>query len=84
MEEFDLGGEMVKGEDVSYNPINEPWYEYILEDGTTLLMKVVVKRVIRTEKYNSDKDPVYIVQSMMVMDTRVPSNLKQGQEDDDA
>ena len=82
METFNIGGDEVGGTDVSYNPIIESWNEYILEDGTTIRLKVIVKRVIRTEARNPDGTPVYFIQSQNVVDARIPENLKKGPEDD--
>lgn len=77
MGRFKVGDEWVEGEDVSFNALNESWNEYMLEDGTTVRMKTVVKRIVRTERYNEDGEPVYVVQSQNVLDTRVPDELKQ-------
>ena len=76
MEKFNVGGRQVSGTDVSYNTYNEAWNEYMLEDGTTLRLKVIVKRVVRTDAYNPDGTPVYIVQSQNVLDSRVPEILR--------
>ena len=77
MEKFDLGGHQVNGERKAYNTISEPWNEYLLEDGSTIRLKLVVKDIIKTDKFHPDRTPVYIVQSTNVVDARVPENLKQ-------
>ena len=77
MEKFDQGDHQVNGERKSYNTITESWNEYLVEDGSTIRLKVVVRDIIRTDKFNADGTPVYLVQSMNVVDARVPDNLKQ-------
>ena len=76
MERFDMGDHQVDGERKSYNTITESWNEYLVEDGSTIRLKVVVKDIIRTDKFNPDGTPVYLVQSVNVVDARVPENLK--------
>ena len=76
MEKFDMGGRSVNGERKAYNTIQEQWNEYLLEDGATIRLKVVVKDIIRTELFNNDGTPVYIIQSTNVVDARVPEELK--------
>lgn len=77
METFDLGGQEVTGDRKAYNTIREPWNEYLVEDGSTIRLKVVVRDIIRTDQFNPDGTPIYIVQSMNVVDARVPDKLKQ-------
>ena len=71
-----MGDRTVGGERLSYNSISEPWNEYLVEDGSTLRLKVVVKDIIKTDQFNSDGTPVYLVQSVNVLDARVPDHLK--------
>ena len=70
-----MGDSSVEGEDVSFNTLLESWNEYKLEDGTELRLKLVVKRIIRTDQRNSQGEPVYVVQSQNVLDARIPDDL---------
>src|SRR2546425_12568672 len=55
----------------------ERWNEYILEDGTTIRIKVVATEVYRVDELrNSDGDPVYQVKSNTVVSAIVPDELK--------
>ncbi len=70
-----FGDEWIEGEDVAFNTILESWNEYKLEDGTEVRLKVIVKRVIRTQRRDANGEPIYVVQSQNVLDTRVPDDL---------
>jgi hypothetical protein len=55
----------------------EGWSEYTLEDGGVIRSKSVildVKKLIG--QYNSDGDPIYVLQLTIVNQPRVPDNLK--------
>ena len=77
-----IGDEWIEGEDVSFNTMVESWNEYKLEDGTEVRLKTVVKRVVRTPRRNPNGEPIYVVQSQNVLDTRVPDDLIEKPEDD--
>ena len=76
-----IGDEWIEGEDVAFNTILESWNEYKLEDGTEVRLKVVVKRVVRTQRRNANGEPIYVVQSQNVLDTRVSDDLIEEPED---
>jgi hypothetical protein len=71
-------GRQVEAVEVDYTPVREDWNEYKLSDGTTLKMKTVVTRVMRTEQVDlMTGDPQYIVTSTnIVRVTNVPADLK--------
>ncbi len=81
MARIPIGNEWFEGEDVAFNTILESWNEYKLEDGTEVRLKVVVKRVIRTLRRNASGEPIYVVQSQNVLDTRVSDDLIEKPED---
>ena len=76
-----IGDEWVEGDDLAFNTILESWNEYKLEDGTEIRLKLVVKRVVRTQRRNPNGEPIYVVQSQNVMDARVPEDLIEKPED---
>jgi hypothetical protein len=54
------------GTEVEFDPIEEKWQEYMTTDGFRVLVKPVVVKVIRYDKYNSLGEPIYsaIIQSI--------------------
>ena len=55
----------------------ERWNEYLLEDGTVLRMKLILKKVLRLDgEYDGDGNPVYIMQSTNVSTVTSPAHLR--------
>lgn len=55
----------------------ERWNEYILEDGTTIRIKVIASEVYRVDQLrDSDGNPIYQVKSSNVVSAIVPNDLK--------
>ncbi len=73
---FKMLGKDVPGEEVSFEPEREGWNVYLLEDGTKLKLKTVVARIDRLDAHKSNGDPVYLVQSSIVVSSDVPESLK--------
>ena len=49
-----------QGEEVTYKKKGEEtWQEYMLHNGWTLLLRPEVTKVIKTKKYNRDREPIY-------------------------
>lgn len=71
-----FGDKQVNGTEVDVQSTKEHWNEYVLEDGTTLRMKVVVQQVIRLEERRPDGEPIYVLRSINIVDARVPDLLK--------
>ena len=70
-------GEEVEAVDVNFKSIREDWNEYLLSDGTTLRMKLVVSEVVRAEgKYDDDDNPIYLVKSSNIVVAKAPDHLK--------
>jgi hypothetical protein len=70
-------------EDLEYETIKEDWNIYKLADGTTLRVKMIMKRISRglmddqkTIRYAPDGLPMYSVRWGIVMDPDVPEELK--------
>jgi hypothetical protein len=53
------------------------WSEYTLDDGATIRVKAVILDVKRAiDQFNTDGDPIYIMQTAMVTRTIAPAELK--------
>lgn len=64
---INLGGRDVEAVPVDVNQANELWNEYLLEDGTVLKMKLILKKVMRVAgEFDSEGNPVYVMQSTNV------------------
>lgn len=62
-----LGGREVQAIPVEVNQASELWNEYLLEDGTVLKMKLILKKVMRVEgELDAEGNPVYVMQSTNV------------------
>jgi len=56
---------------------SEPWSNYLLSDGTTVRMKVVLSEVWRLiDEYDKDGNPMYVLQSAGIMSIQSPDELK--------
>jgi hypothetical protein len=73
---FNVGGQEVYGENVEFEVEKEGFNVYILHDGTTLKLKVVVSAITRLEAYGPDDNPLYAVQATNVLVPDVPENLR--------
>lgn len=64
---INLGGREVEATPIEVNQSSEHWNEYLLEDGTVLKMKLILKKVMRVNgEYDSEGNPVYVMQSTNV------------------
>ena len=64
---INLGGREVEATPVDVNQAHERWNEYLLEDGTVLKMKLILKKVMRVaNEFDSEGNPVYVMQSTNV------------------
>lgn len=71
------GGALVDAELVEVQNSQESWSQYLLGDGTSLKIKVVVTEVWRAEdKYDNEGNPVYIVKSGNILVVNAPDNLR--------
>ena len=74
--QYNVGGQMVVGEEVSFEVDREHFNTYILEDGTSVRFKAVVMKFIRLEQYNPEGEPLYMVQATNALVADVPDSLK--------
>lgn len=77
---LNMGGKQVQATSIDVNQSGEKWNEYLLEDGTVLKMKLVLKKVYRVDgEYDEEGNPVYVMQSTNVTSVSAPSDLKRKQ-----
>lgn len=74
---INMGGKQVLATPVDVNQSGEKWNEYLLEDGTVLKMKLVLKKVFRVDsEFDEEGNPVYVMQSTNVTSISAPGDLK--------
>jgi hypothetical protein len=73
-----LGGQEFMAEEVEFEAEGaEKWNTYLLQDGTKLKMKAVVSDVLRLDgQYAPNGDPLYSVNTQVVVNTVSPDTLK--------
>jgi len=54
---------------------SEQWNVYEFKDGTLLRVKLEITSVARTEMFNPDGDPYYVISSQTITRLKVPSGL---------
>lgn len=69
-------GVMVDGVEVEFKAKREGWNEYSLADGSKIRFKSIVTKIVRTEVYNENFEPVYVLSSQSIASTDVPDKLK--------
>lgn len=66
-------GREVEATPVEVNQAGEKWNEYLLEDGTVLKMKLILKKIMRVEnEFDAEGNPVYVMQTTNVTSVTAP------------
>ncbi len=72
-----FNGQEVDAETIDVTQSGERWNEYLLDDGTFLKVKLVLTNVYRVDgQYDTEGNPVYILQSTNVVSANAPQNLR--------
>ncbi len=62
---------------IEINQASEQWNHYLLDDGSTLKVKLVITKALRIDnEYDVEGNPVYMFQSTNVTSVVSPENLK--------
>jgi len=70
------GGE-IEGTRVAVTGQQEYWNTYLLEDGSKIRLKVVVKDILRIDgEYDPEGNPLYVLKSQQVLDVDSPDDLQ--------
>ena len=74
---INFGGRQVEATPIDVNQSSEKWNDYLLEDGTVLKMKLILKKVMRVDnEYDAEGNPIYVMQSTNVSTITAPKDLK--------
>ena len=56
---------------------SEPWSNYLLQDGTTVRMKMILSEVWRViDEYDNEGNPVYVLKSSGIVNIQAQDDLK--------
>ena len=70
-------GRETEADMVEASQSNEKWNEYLLEDGSVLKIKLVLKKAFRLRgEYDPEGNPLYVVESQNVLTVNCPDDLK--------
>lgn len=58
--------------EIEFDTINEDWSEYLLKNGTKIKIKPVLVKVTKTSKFNNFGDPIYLVDSQVIVRAEEP------------
>lgn len=74
---INFGGEEVEVTPIEVNQASEYWNQYLLDDGSVIKMKLVATKVLRVDnRYDTEGNPIYFVQSQNIMSVNSTDNLK--------
>lgn len=63
-------------DDLRYDTIHEEWDEYMLDDGTRIRVKATVMKISRTDKFDRNGDPLYLVDTTAMVEIKLPKVYK--------
>ncbi|MBI4462112.1 MAG: hypothetical protein HY653_04320 [Acidobacteria bacterium] len=69
---INIGDRTIEAEDMEFNTGREDWNEYVVEDGYTVRIKLVVSSILKTGERDPQGNPVYIVQSTNIVKVLPP------------
>jgi hypothetical protein len=72
------GGEVGDGTEVQALRSNEPWAEFILDDGAVIKVRTLLVSAVRLHgKYDADGNPVYVLKTTPAISVvSVPDKLR--------
>ena len=66
-------GREVEATPVEVSQTGEKWNEYLLEDGSVLKMKLILKKILRVDnEFDAEGNPVYVMQTTNVTTVTSP------------
>lgn len=76
-EKINFGGQPVEGTPIEPVQSQEYWNKYVLDDGSELKIKLVIKKVLRVDgQYDPEGNPLYFVQSTNILTVKSPEELR--------
>lgn len=73
---FPFEGKPCEADQMDFEPVQDPWHEYALEDGTRLRFRTQVQSIYRlVDRYNDAGEPIYVTTSVNAAVADVPPGL---------
>ncbi|MFQ5818000.1 MAG: hypothetical protein ACE5H2_08625 [Terriglobia bacterium] len=69
---INIGDRTIEADDMEFRTGHEDWNEYLVEDGYTVRIKLVVSSILKTNERDPQGNPVYIVQSTNIVKVMPP------------
>ena len=70
-------GQVIEGTIMPFQTGGEHWNEYLVDDGTVVRVKLIVKEIVRLDgEYDARGDPIYTVESTNVSTISPPEDLR--------
>lgn len=70
-------GRTIEATVMPFQTSNEPWNEYLVEDGSVIKVKLVTTEVLRVDgEHDPQGNPVYLTQSTNIMAVSAPDHLR--------
>ena len=66
--------------EMKFEILSEDWCEYKLEDGTISKSKIVMLKIVKTNKFNLGGEPIYSCNWQILTDKQVPTKEKAQQQ----
>ncbi|UJG41512.1 MAG: hypothetical protein K9W45_03375 [Candidatus Heimdallarchaeum aukensis] len=61
---------------IEFIPLEEPFNEFKLGDGTLLRIRLIVNQVFKSEKRNYLGEPIYVIDSLISITRKIPDHLR--------
>ncbi|MDA2924473.1 hypothetical protein MYX65_07430 [Acidobacteria bacterium AH-259-L09] len=79
MPKVNIQGKDVEAEEIGFQSRKEEWNEYILDDGSTVKIKLVATNIFKTDQVDQQGTPIYLVKSQNIMTVTPLKKLKKEQ-----
>lgn len=54
-------------QEMKFSILREEWNEYVLEDGTTVRIRSTVVNIVRSNRFDRNGDPIYVVNTAQLL-----------------
>jgi hypothetical protein len=76
-EKIKVRGKDVDAELIDVSQSSERWNEYLLDDGSVLKIKFILKKVYRLpNEFDPQGNPIYLAESQNILSSTSPDHLK--------
>ena len=69
-------GRVHKGRNLNFTIENDVWTVVKVEDGAEIKIKPGIARIVRSDEFDPDGNPIYIMNTSILLTQNVPDELK--------